>query len=184
MFSYQKRLLFPVYVEHPDENFALVLLEHCDGKDGEFIAFSRYLRQKQQMTNPYVKDLLGMIAAEELGHMEMIGVAIKKLGSPELPACRTDQKLCPGGHNGTETGILEILKTNEEAEERAKRNYQKALSLTKDDNLKRMIQFLINREDVHQRLLKKAGILIVQAASNEQFSTLIHEYKMSLRVMK
>lgn len=184
MFSYQKRLLFPVYVEHPDEKFASVLLEHCDGKDGEFIAFSRYLRQRLQMPNPYVKDLLGMIAAEELGHLEMIGVAVKKLGYRESPACRSEQKPEPAGLNGTENGVLEMLKTNEEAEERAKKNYQKALGLTRDDNLKRMIQFLINREDVHQRLVKKAGILVAQAASNEQFSTLIHEYKMSLRVMK
>ncbi len=184
MFSYQKRLLFPVYVENPDQKFATVLFEHFGGRDGEFTAFTRQMCHRLHMTNPYVRDLLGMIAAEELGHMEMIGVAIKKLGVPDLPIYNSNERFWEVEYIDNTTDVLEMLRMDEEAEDRTKKLYDKHLKMTGDPNLKRMIQFLINREEVHQRLFKKTGILITQGASNEQFSTLIHEYKMSLRVVK
>lgn len=184
MFSYQKRLLFPVYVEHPDDKFASVLFDHYGGKDGEFTAFTRLLSHRLHMTNPYVRDLIGMIAAEELGHMEMIGVALKKLGMSELPICNAKEE--PWTIQSIEVGedVLRMLKINEAAEDRMRKLYLKSLNLTKDVHLKKMIQFLITREEVHQSLFKKTSAVIAQGASNEQLSAIIHEYKMSLRIVK
>ncbi|NLI90707.1 MAG: Mn-containing catalase [Peptococcaceae bacterium] len=183
MFSYQKRLLFPVYVEHPDERFAAILLKHFEGKDSEFASFTRCMIYRLHITNPFIRDLLGMIAAEELNHMEIIGVAIKKLGIPEIPLDRFSKQTIPDMNPGS-TEPVQILKRVQETEERTRKLYLRHLAMTNDTYLKKMIRFLINREEVHQRLFEKIIVLIEENAGNEQFASLIHEYKMSLRVVK
>jgi Mn-containing catalase len=182
MFSYQKRLLFPVYVEHPDEKFAQVLLEHFRGEDSEYAAYNRYLYYRLHTTTPLVRDLLGMIAAEELSHWEIIGVAIRKLSAADLPAFESYNNFTTG--NTADTGIIPLLMAGQAAEERAKKLLLKHLSLTNDTYLKKMMRFLLDREDIHQKLLEKTITLLAQNAGNEQLASLIHEYKMSLRVIK
>ncbi|AHF10521.1 MULTISPECIES: manganese catalase family protein [Dehalobacter] len=184
MFSYQKRLLYPVYVEQKNEKLAWTLLEHIGGKDGEFTAFTRHMYQRLHVINPYIRDLLGMIASEELAHMEIIAAVVRKLGLADLPLANSGQESWNMEYVEKSTDINEMLKIDEEAEIRAKRLYLRHLTLTEDTSLKKVLQFLVNREEVHQRLLRKSGVLVAQEANNEQFSTLIHEYKMSLRVMK
>ncbi|UWG96076.1 manganese catalase family protein [Dehalobacter sp. DCM] len=184
MFSYQKRLLFPVHVDYKDEKLARVLLEHFAGYDSELTAFMRLMHQRLQAENPYIRDLLGMLGSEELAHMEVIGTAIRKLGIDNLPL--TDPKGSPWdvGYVEKEASSIELMRLNEEAENRMKKLYMKHVGMTSDSNVKKMLLFLSSREEVHQRLFKKAGILLSQNAGNEQFSALIHDYKMSLRIIK
>lgn len=184
MYSYHRRLLYPVQVEYPDKKFANILLEHYGGKDSEFSAFAQYANHRLNMPNPFVRDLLGMIAAEELGHMEMVAVAINKLGGP--PPSYVNSKGVPWQVNYIDQSndVVQMLKADEDAEIRAKKLYSQHYAMTNDSYLKRMIQFLISREEVHQRLFNKAAMLIVQRASSEHFSALIHEYKMGLRVVE
>ncbi len=180
MFSYQKRLMFPVYIEYPDKDIAHLLQQHYVGNDSEFAQFTRVMFQHLHIHNPYLRDLLGMIAAEELGHLELVTAAIKKLGGRE-PLVNELLSEYPDSVSGAE--ILKGMKENEEAEERAIKLYTKLLAKTDDFHLKRILQFLINREDVHRKIFSKIIILITQEAGNEQFAALIHEYKMSLRVI-
>lgn len=184
MFSYQKRLLYPVHVEYKDAKFARALLEHFAGYDSELTAFMRLMHQRLHVTNPYIRDLLGMLGSEELAHMEIIGTAIRKLGIEELPF--TDPAGDEWDISYVEKGINapEMMKINEEAEDRTKKLYMKHLAMTSDINLKKMLQFLIDREEVHRLLFKKTGIMLSQDAGNEQYATLIREFKMSLRVIK
>jgi len=125
-----------------------------------------------------------MIAAEEMGHMEMIAVAINKLEGPPLSYVNSqgvpwnlsyvDQSLDP----------IAMLQADAEAEIRARALYNKHLTMTNDPGLKRMINFLGGREDVHKHLFQKAQMLIIKGAAPEQFSGLIYEYKMSLQVLE
>lgn len=184
MFTYRKRLFYPVYVEQADPRFGQILLEHYGGKDSEFSAGTQYLNHRSNMPNHYVRELLGLIAAEEMGHMEMIAVAINKLEGPPLSYVNSqgipwnisyvDQSLDP----------IAMLQADTEAEIRARALYNKHLTMTNDPGLKRMINFLGGREDVHKHLFQKAQLLIRQGASSEQFSGLIYEYKMSLQVLE
>jgi len=77
-----------------------------------------------------------------------------------------------------------VLQADVQAETRASRLYQQHLGLTSDPNMKRMINFLIGREEVHKRLLQKAQILIRDTGSTEDFNELIYDYKMSLQVLE
>ncbi|RNC29462.1 MAG: hypothetical protein AWM53_00460 [Candidatus Dichloromethanomonas elyunquensis] len=183
MFSYQKRLLFPVYVEHPDEKTAALFLEHFKGKDSELDTFARYMVFRLHVDNPVVRDLFGMIGAEELSHMEMIGVAVKKLGISEL-SYHNSPESWTAAKDQDEPEVYQMLQTIQISEERSKKSYLKLLGITTDTYLKKMLRFLINREEIHQRLIEKTMNLIEENGGNEQFSSLIHEYKMSLRVVK
>jgi len=184
MFSYQKRLLYPVYVEHPDRKFADILSEHLRGEENEFTTFFRLIYHRLQIANPYVRDLIGMMAAEELGHIEIISVAVKKLGIEELPQGNVKEGPWVTEHKGGNIELLEMLKIDELKEEKTKRLYLQQLTMTNDPYLKRMIRFLIGREGIHTNMFRKMGSLITEDANNEKFSSLIHEYKMSLRIIK
>ncbi len=184
MFGYRKRLFYPIYVERPDPMFAKVLLEHYAGKDSEFSTAVQYLNHRSNMPNRYVKELLGLIAAEELGHMELIAVAITKLGGP--PLAYVDSRGAPWVINDIDQSVNpnDMLQVDIDTETRENELYQRHLVMTRDPNMKRLISFLIGREDVHKRLLQKAQLLFNETSSPEEFNELIYDYKISLQVLE
>lgn len=179
MFKYASDLLYPVEVSCPDPRFGIVMFEHYGGKDSEFSAATQYLNHRSNMPNPYVKDLLGMIAAEEHSHMEMIAVAIHKLGGP--PLCYVDSQGVPWnlGYVDQSLDPIAMLQADAEAEIRARQLYDMHFTMTNDPGLQNMISFLGGREDVHKHLFEKAQTMIIQGAPPEQFKKLITEYRMS-----
>ncbi len=184
MFNFRKQLFYPIHVERQDPMFAKVLLEHYAGRNSELSSSIQYLNHRSNMPNRYVRELLGLLAAEELGHMEIIAVAIIKLGGPPLK-CANSQG-APWVINYIDQSIdpITLLQVDMQAETRACQLYQQHLELTNDPNMKRMINFLVGREEVHKRLLQKAQILIRNIGSPEDFNELIYEYKMSLQVLE
>jgi len=184
MFSYRRRLFFPVHVERPNPVYAQALLEHCHGKDGELATAVQYLIHSLNMPNRYIRELLGLLAAEELGHTEIIGVAINKLGGPALKlvnpqgqpwdATCVDQALEPAA----------MLEADAEAECRTQALYKRQLDFADDPGLQRMFNFLASREEVHLQLVGKAQTLIRQGSPPEEFNELIYEYRMSLQVLE
>jgi len=179
MFKFIDGLLYPVEVNYPDPQFGQVMFEHYGGKDSEFSAATQYLNHRSNMPNPYVKELLGMIAAEEHSHMEMIAVSIQKLSG--CPLCYVNSEGVPWNLAYVDQSLdpIAMLQADAEAEIRAKKLYDLHLSMTQDPGLKKMIGFLGDREDVHQHLFEKAQMLIVKGAEPEQFKKLITEYRMS-----
>ena len=79
MFTYEKRLLFPVNIKRKDLNMAKLLYTQYGGPDGELAAALRYMNQAYMMPDDQGKALLIDIATEELGHIEMINAMIKQL---------------------------------------------------------------------------------------------------------
>jgi len=184
VFNFRKQLFYPIHVERQDPMFAKVLLEHYAGRNSELSSSIQYLNHRSNMSNRYVRELLGLLAAEELGHMEIIAVAIIKLGGPPLK-CANSQG-APWVINYIDQSIdpITLLQVDMQAETRACQLYQQHLELTNDPNMKQMINFLIGREEVHKRLLQKAQILIRNIGSPEDFNELIYDYKMSLQVLE
>jgi len=184
MFSYSKPLFYPIQVELRDPAFGQTLLEHYGGKDSEYSAATQYLNHRSNMHNRYLRDLLGLIAAEEMGHMEMIAIAITKLGGPPLGYVNSlgipwdmsyiDQSLDP----------IAMLQADAEAEIRARILYSRHFALTDDPCLKKMISFLGSREDVHKHLFQRAQLLIQNSAPPDQFNELIISYKLSLQTFE
>ena len=79
MFSYEKKLQYPVKIDRPNPRLARIILTQYGGPDGELGASLRYLSQRYSMPFDELKGLLTDIGTEELGHLEMIGAIVHQL---------------------------------------------------------------------------------------------------------
>ena len=79
MFSYEKKLQYPVKIDRPNPRLARIILTQYGGPDGELGASLRYLSQRYSMPFDELKGLLTDIGTEELGHLEMVGAIVHQL---------------------------------------------------------------------------------------------------------
>ena len=79
MFSYEKKLQYPVKIDKCNPRLASIIISQYGGPDGELGASLRYLSQRYSMPFDELKGLLTDIGTEELGHLEMVGAIIHQL---------------------------------------------------------------------------------------------------------
>ncbi|WP_275844772.1 MULTISPECIES: manganese catalase family protein [Caproicibacterium] len=58
MWSYQKRLQYPINIKTPDANMAKIILSQYGGPHGELGASLRYISQRYVMPYPELKAIL------------------------------------------------------------------------------------------------------------------------------
>lgn len=58
MFSYEKKLQYPVKIDRPNPKLASIILSQYGGPDGEMAASLRYLSQRYSMPFDELKGLL------------------------------------------------------------------------------------------------------------------------------
>ena len=92
MFKHEKMLFHPVAIEKPNPQYAALLQEQLGGGNGELKAAMQYMSQSFRIKDPEIKDLFLDIAAEELGHMEMVAQTINLLNGHDV-----DAKAVPSG---------------------------------------------------------------------------------------
>ena len=86
MFKHEKALFHPVGVERPNPQYAALLQEQLGGGNGELKAAMQYMSQSFRIKDQKIKDLFLDIAAEELGHMEMVAQTINLLNGHDVDA--------------------------------------------------------------------------------------------------
>lgn len=86
MFKHEKKLFHPVAIEKPNLQYAALLQEQLGGANGELKAAMQYMSQSFRIKDPEIKDLFLDIAAEELGHMEMVAQTINLLNGHDVNA--------------------------------------------------------------------------------------------------
>lgn len=191
MFTHQKELFHPVEVEAPNPQYAALLQEQLGGGNGELKAAMQYMAQSFRVKDPDIKDLFLDIAAEELGHMEMIGETINLLNGHDVNASKVKAGeiqshvllgLNPGLLNAsgyswtsdyvTVTGDLcaDIL-SNIASEQRAKVVYEYLYRQIKDKKVRKTIDFLLNREEAHNQMFRDAFNRVQDTGSNRDFGT-------------
>ena len=79
MWTYERRLEYPVKICKPDPNAAQLIISQLGGPNGELGASMRYLNQRYTMTDRNVAGCLTDIGTEELAHMEIIGAILHQL---------------------------------------------------------------------------------------------------------
>ena len=79
MWTYEKRLQFPVKITKTCPKTAQLIISQYGGPDGELSASMRYLSQRYTMPVKAVGGLLTDIGTEELAHMEMICAMVYQL---------------------------------------------------------------------------------------------------------
>ena len=191
MFKHEKLLFHPVEVEKPNPQYAVLLQEQLGGGNGELKAAMQYISQSFRIKDPEIKDLFLDIAAEELGHMEMIAQTINMLNGHEVNAQNVHAGeiqshvllgLNPGLINSsgyswtadyvTVTGDLcaDIL-SNIASEQRAKVVYEYLYRQIDDKKVKETIDFLLNREEAHNQMFRDAFNKVQNSGSNKDFGT-------------
>ena len=70
MWSYEKRLQYPVNIKNPNPAAAKVIISQLGGPDGELSASLRYLNQRFAAPCREVQGILTDIGTEELAHFE------------------------------------------------------------------------------------------------------------------
>ena len=169
MFSYEKKLQYPVRIATPNPKLASVIITQNGGPDGELGASLRYLSQRYAMPYPELKAVLTDIGTEELGHLEMIGAIVH-----QLTRNLTDEQARVAGFDqyfvdhttgvyptaasgfpwnaasiGVKGDVICDLTEDMAAEQKARVTYDNILRLSDDPDVNDAIRFLREREVVH-----------------------------------
>ena len=191
MFKHEKMLFHPVAVEKPNPQYAALLQEQLGGGNGEMKAAMQYMSQSFRIKDPEIKDLFLDIAAEELGHMEMVAQTINLLNGHDVDAEKVASGeiqshiilgLNPGLINAsgyswtadyvTVTGDLcADLLSNIASEQRAKVVYEYLYRQIDDKKVRETIDFLLNREEAHNQMFRDAFNKVQNSGSNRDFGT-------------
>lgn len=169
MFSYEKKLQYPVKIKNPNPMLARIIISQYGGPDGELSASLRYLSQRYSMPFDELKGLLTDIGTEELGHLEMIGAIVHQLTRNLKGGQYKDPSFAPyfvdhtvgvyptaaAGFpwNAAAIGVkgdpLTDLIEDMGAEQKARTTYDNILRLSDDPDVNDVIKFLREREIVH-----------------------------------
>ena len=191
MFKHEKMLFHPVGIERPNPQYAVLLQEQLGGGNGELKAAMQYMSQSFRVKDPEIKDLFLDIAAEELGHMEMVAQTINLLNDHDVEAGKVQAGevqthvqlgLNPGLINSsgyswtadyvTVTGDLcADLLSNIASEQRAKVVYEYLYRQIEDKKVRETIDFLLNREEAHNQMFRDAFNKVQETGSNRDFGT-------------
>ena len=169
MWSYEKKLQYPVNIKNPNPKLAKLIITQYGGPDGELGAAMRYLSQRYTMPYNEAIGILTDIGTEELAHMEMICAIVH-----QLTKGLTEQEIIDGGFSeyfvDHTTGLYPIaasgvpfsantfqstgdpiadLSEDLAAEQKARKTYDNILRFCDDPDVADPIKFLRERELVH-----------------------------------
>ena len=169
MWTYERRLEYPVKICKPDPNAAQVIISQLGGPNGELGASLRYLNQRYTMTDRSVAGCLTDIGTEELAHMEIIGAILHQLTrnltmdqiekSPFAayfvdhttgvwPSAASGMPFSAATFQCTGDPIADLTE-DMAAEQKARITYDNILRLVDDPEVRDPIKFLREREIVH-----------------------------------
>ena len=90
MFSYEKRLQYPVKIKTPNAKYASIIVSQLGGPDGEVGASLRYLTQRMVMPYDKIVGILTDVGVEELAHVEMVSSILFTVAVETLHILATD----------------------------------------------------------------------------------------------
>ena len=189
MWTYEKKLQYPVKIKKTDPKLAGLILSQYGGPDGELGASLRYLSQRFTMPYAELKGLLTDIGTEELGHLEMIGAIVyqltRNLTMEEIKKAGFDAyfvdhtaAVYPASAAGvpynaasmqSKGDVLADLHENLAAEQKARTTYDNILRLVDDPDVADPIKFLRAREVVHYQRFGEGLRLATDRLNSKNF---------------
>ena len=169
MWSYSKKLEYPVKIARPNAAAAKVIISQLGGPDGELGAATRYLSQRYAAPWGQVKAGLTDIGTEELAHIEIVsailyqltkGLSIDEIKEGGLETYFVDHTtgIYPQAASGMPFSASTLQSTGDiicdltedlAAEQKARVTYDNILRLVDDPDVRDPIKFLREREIVH-----------------------------------
>jgi len=169
MWTYEKRLEYPVNIKNPNPAMAKFIISQVGGPDGELAASQRYISQRYSMPYDEAKATLTDIGTEELAHLEMVSAMIHQLTRdmtveqikeagleayfvdhtagvyPQAAAGFPFEALSFAVKGDPITDLFEDMA----AEQKAKTTYDNILRMADDPDIIEPIKYLRERELVH-----------------------------------
>lgn len=187
MWSYEKKLQYPVNIKNPNPKTAKIIITELGGSDGELAASLRYLNQRYSMPYAELKGLLTDIGTEELAHVEMIsailyqltkGMSMEDIKKSGFDTYFVDHTagIYPVSAAGvpfttayfqSKGDVITDLTENLASEQKARTTYDNILRLVDDPDVRDPIKFLRQREIVHFQRFGE-GLRIVQDNLNSK----------------
>ena len=175
MFSYTKRLQYPINIKRKDLAMAKYLVTQYGGSNGEMAAALRYLNQRYTMPDNRGKALLTDIGTEELSHVEMLATMSYQLTKDATPEemkqaglgsnfAEHGKSLYPTDANGVPFTVAYFASTGDPladlsedmaAEQKARAVYENLIDLTNDPDVIAPLLWLRQREIVHYARFKE-----------------------------
>ena len=169
MWTYDKKLQFPVKIKNPNANYAKIIISQLGGPDGELAASMRYLHQRYSMPYDKVRGILTDVGTEELAHLEMIAAILyqltKGLSVDEIKKAGMDiyfvdhtaglYPVAASGvpfdmkYVGVKGDVIADLNEDLAAEQKARVTYDNILRMVDDPDVREPIKYLRQRELVH-----------------------------------
>lgn len=169
MWTYEKKLQFPVKIKNPNPTLANIIISQLGGPDGELAASMRYLNQRYAMPYNEVIGILTDVGTEELAHLEMVAAILHQLTSnlSEEEIAKSPfatyfvdhtTGIYPVAASGTpfdmkyvgiKGDVITDLNEDLAAEQKARTTYENILRLVDDPDVREPIKFLREREVVH-----------------------------------
>lgn len=169
MWVYEKRLQVPVDIKKRDLKMARTIYDALGGADGELSASMEYLHQRYQMPTGQSIAALTDIGTEELAHLEIVASLIYQLTDgatiDEIKAAGLETTYSGHGTgiflanpNGVpwSAGYISVkgdpiadLTADMASEEKARASYEHLLDLATDEDVKKVLAYLREREVVH-----------------------------------
>ena len=169
MWTYEKKLQYPVNIKNANPRLAKAILSALGGPDGELGAATRYLNQRYTMPDGRVIGILTDVGSEELGHCEMVAAIIyqltRNLTPEEIKAggfdayfvdhttgiypCSAAGVPFSAGAIASKGDALADITEDLAAEQKARVVYDNILRLSDDPDVNDAIRFLRQREIVH-----------------------------------
>lgn len=176
MWTYEKKLEFPVHITKRNLWFAKELITAIGGPGGELASGIRYLMQAPTMPDKIGQNLLVEIGTEELAHVEILvammkglteGATIEEIKKNGFESMYTDHGLgiYPTDASGNPFTVSFIASTgspisdlNEDmaAEAKARAGYEHLMDLTDDPEILAPLSFLRQREIIHYQRFAEA----------------------------
>jgi bacterioferritin len=139
---------------------AMLLMGDYAGKVSEVSAIMQYMYQHYTLSAiaPETADVLEDIAITEMGHNELLGKTIVKLGGD--PIFGADYRYWNAGFVNYTRDLKKMLLIDIQDEENAIENYLKTIEALETQSIRNMISCIIEEEKSHimvlKELLKKA----------------------------
>ena len=181
MWTYEKKLQYPVKIKRPNPALAKFIISQYGGPHGEIGASLRYLSQRTSMPNRQVAGILNDVGTEELAHLEMVqtivhqltkGMTIEQIKEAGMEAYFVDHTagVYPQFASGmpftaatfsVSGDAIADLQEDLAAEQKARLTYDNILRLADDPDVIDPIRFLRAREIVHFQRFGE-GLRIIQ----------------------
>ncbi len=169
MWTYEKKLEYPVNIKNPNPALAKFIISQVGGPDGELGASQRYLSQRYSMPFDEAIATLTDVGTEELAHLEMVSAIIHQLTRnmtieqikeagfetyfvdhtagvyPQAAAGFPFNATCFASKGDAITDLVEDMA----AEQKARTTYDNILRLVDDPDVIDPIRYLRAREVAH-----------------------------------